>query len=172
MAVRIRLQRFGKTHTPFYRIVAAESTKKRDGKFLALLGTYNPIDGKVEINKPEADRWYRNGALPTDTVRTLLKKNKIVLSKEKPAEEPVVKKVAKPAPKKPVAKSAPKKVTTVKKETATKTVAEKPAAKTAKAEPAKKATSAKPATKATAEKKSATAKKETAPKKEAKTTKK
>lgn len=117
MAVRIRLQRFGSAHNAFYRIVAAESTKSRDGKFLALLGTYNPLNGKIEVDQAEINRWYRNGALPTDTVRTILKKNKIFLTKEVTVEvNKEAPKKAKKTTKEPVAKSATSVKTTSKKE--------------------------------------------------------
>mmetsp|Transcript_10094 Transcript_10094/g.13135 ORF Transcript_10094/g.13135 Transcript_10094/m.13135 type:complete len:107 (-) Transcript_10094:363-683(-) len=79
MVVRLRLQRFGRTHSPFYRIVAADSRAKRDGKFLEVLGTYNPIanqDGIKEV-RLKADRfkyWLSVGAQPSDRVGWLLGK--------------------------------------------------------------------------------------------------
>ena len=79
MPVRIRLQRFGKTHTPFYRMVAACSKSPRDGKFLEVVGTYNPIanrDGIKEI-RLITDRlryWISVGAQPSERVAWILGK--------------------------------------------------------------------------------------------------
>lgn len=76
MAVKLRLKRMGAKGRPFYRIVAADSREKRDGKFIELVGTYNPIASPAEIKIDEvvALKWLSNGATPTDTVRTLLNK--------------------------------------------------------------------------------------------------
>jgi small subunit ribosomal protein S16 len=78
--VRIRLQRHGSTHTPKYRIVAAEHTVRRDGRFIEILGNYDPqARGKeipVSINLPRYDYWVSVGAQPSDTVRSLAKKSK------------------------------------------------------------------------------------------------
>lgn len=79
MVVRLRLQRFGRTHSPFYRMVAANARTPRDGKFLEILGTYNPIankDGMKEIRLKE-DRlkyWLGVGAQPSDRVAWILGK--------------------------------------------------------------------------------------------------
>ena len=74
--VKIRLQRFGSHKRPFYRIVAADVTAPRDGRFLDIIGTYNPLTqpASVEINKEKALQWLNNGAKPTDTVKSLFKK--------------------------------------------------------------------------------------------------
>ena len=74
--VKIRLQRFGSHKRPFYRIVAADVTAPRDGKFLDIIGTYNPLTqpASVEIDKEKALQWLNNGAKPTDTVKSLFKK--------------------------------------------------------------------------------------------------
>jgi len=74
MAVKIRLQRFGNHKRPFYRIVAADSKAPRDGKFLEILGTYEPIKGAVEVQSDKVQRWLSTGAQPTDTVKSLFKK--------------------------------------------------------------------------------------------------
>ncbi|MGE0010026.1 MAG: 30S ribosomal protein S16 [Candidatus Babeliales bacterium] len=77
MAVKIRLSRIGKIHAPVYRIVAADQRSKRDGKFLEILGTYNPL--KHEIVKFDQERinyWVSQGAQLTDTVKRLQKINK------------------------------------------------------------------------------------------------
>ena len=74
--VKIRLQRFGSHKRPFYRIVAADVTAPRDGRFLDIIGTYNPLTqpASVEIDKEKALKWLNNGAKPTDTVKSLFKK--------------------------------------------------------------------------------------------------
>lgn len=74
MAVKLRLQRFGSKKSPFYRVVASESTSPRDGKFIEIVGTYNPVanPAKVELKKDRVLSWLANGAQPTDTVRNLL----------------------------------------------------------------------------------------------------
>ena len=76
MAVKLRLQRFGSNKNPFYRVVASESTSPRDGKFIEIVGTYNPVanPAKVELNKEKVLSWLANGAQPTDTVRSILSK--------------------------------------------------------------------------------------------------
>jgi len=78
MAVKIRLQRFGAKKRPFYRVVASESTRARDGKFLEILGTYNPLDGTVNVDAEKVQKWLNNGAQPTDTVKSLLKKHNVL----------------------------------------------------------------------------------------------
>ena len=76
MAVKIRLARHGATKRPFYRIVVADSQCKRDGRFLENVGTYNPLTEPVQVTlKTErVQYWLQQGAIPTDTVKTLLKK--------------------------------------------------------------------------------------------------
>lgn len=78
MAVKIRLKRMGAKKRPFYRIVAADSRSPRDGKFIETLGTYNPLDGKVEIKEEEVMKWLNNGAIPTDTAKNILSKQGII----------------------------------------------------------------------------------------------
>ena len=74
MAVKIRLKRMGAKKRPFYRVVAADSRSPRDGKFIENLGTYNPLDGKIDIKEEETMKWLGNGAIPTDTARNILSK--------------------------------------------------------------------------------------------------
>ena len=76
MAVRIRLTRKGTKKRPFYRIVVAHSEAPRDGKFLEIIGTYNPLADPAEVKiDPERLRvWLDQGAQPTDTVKSLIKK--------------------------------------------------------------------------------------------------
>ncbi len=75
--VKIRLKRMGAHKKPFYRIVVADSRTPRDGKFIEEIGTYNPLKDPAEIvvDVEAAQKWLANGAQPTDTVRTLLKKS-------------------------------------------------------------------------------------------------
>ena len=74
MAVKLRLQRFGSKQKPFYRIVAAEATAPRDGRYIEIVGTYDPTKNPASINLKEelALNWLNNGAKPTDTVRAIL----------------------------------------------------------------------------------------------------
>lgn len=74
MAVHIRLRRMGKKKQPFYRIVAADSRRARDGKFLETIGTYDPITKPAEVNIDETRMsvWLDQGAVPSDTVSSLL----------------------------------------------------------------------------------------------------
>ena len=75
MAVKLRLMRMGAKKRPFYRIVATDSRSRRDGEYLELVGTYNPISSEkdVKINEEVALKWLNNGAIPSDTVRSLFK---------------------------------------------------------------------------------------------------
>ena len=76
MAVRIRLTRLGRKKQPFYRIIVADSESKRDGKFLDILGTYDPLQDPVviKIDNSKLQDWMGKGALPTTTVKSLIKK--------------------------------------------------------------------------------------------------
>ena len=80
MAVRIRLTRFGRKKKPFYRIIVADSESKRDGKFLDVIGTYDPLQDPavININNDKLQEWMGRGALPTTTVKSLIKKNSTV----------------------------------------------------------------------------------------------
>ncbi len=74
MAVHIRLLRMGKKRQPYYRIVAADSRRARDGRFLEILGTYNPIrkPAEVKLFEEKVTHWLNEGAIPSDTVHSLL----------------------------------------------------------------------------------------------------
>ncbi len=74
MAVKLRLMRMGAKRAPFYRVVAADSRVARDGKYIELLGTYDPTKkpAAVKIDAELALKWLSNGAQPTDTVKNLL----------------------------------------------------------------------------------------------------
>ena len=79
MAVRIRLSRLGRKKAPFYRLVVADSRSPRDGRFIELIGTYNPMTDPavVAIDEDRALYWLSVGAQPSDTARGLLKKQGI-----------------------------------------------------------------------------------------------
>ena len=76
MAVKIRLRRMGQKKAPFYRVVVADSRYPRDGRFIEEIGYYNPITepAEIKIDADKAQKWLKNGAQPTDTVKSLLKK--------------------------------------------------------------------------------------------------
>jgi len=74
MAVHIRLTRAGAKKAPYYRIIAADSRSRRDGRFLETLGSYQPSTGEVRIDEALLEKWIQNGAQLTDTVRSLLRK--------------------------------------------------------------------------------------------------
>lgn len=80
MAVKLRLRRSGSKKRPFYRIVAADSRAPRDGRFIEIVGHYNPLTtpAEVQIDADKAVAWLHNGAQPSDTVRTLLSKEGIM----------------------------------------------------------------------------------------------
>jgi len=84
MAVKMRLTRMGDKKAPFYRIVVADSRKARDGEYVDLVGTYNPLTTpeEVKIDVEKAKKWIANGAQPTDTVRDILVKNNIIEAKK------------------------------------------------------------------------------------------
>lgn len=74
--VKIRLQRFGKKKAPFYHIVVADSKSPRDGKIIEQLGTYDPMTNPetIVLDKEKVEKWIKNGAKPTDTVKFLISK--------------------------------------------------------------------------------------------------
>jgi small subunit ribosomal protein S16 len=76
MATRIRLRRMGRRGQSFFRIVVADQESPRDGRFVATLGHYNPRTDPavIKVNAEQVHAWLAKGALPTDTVRSLLKK--------------------------------------------------------------------------------------------------
>ncbi len=80
MAVKIRLKRTGAKKDPRYRVVVADSRFPRDGRFIEEIGYYNPVSNPSEINidKEKAIKWMQNGAQPTETVRSLMKKVNII----------------------------------------------------------------------------------------------
>ena len=76
MAVKIRLARHGDKKSPFYRVVVADSRSPRDGKYIDLIGTFNPMTNPEQINidVEKAQKWIGNGAKPTDTAKNVLVK--------------------------------------------------------------------------------------------------
>ena len=80
MAVKIRLRRMGAKKAPFYRIVVADSRYPRDGRFIEEIGYYDPTKepSVVKIDEEKAKKWIASGAQPTDTVKTIFKKNNVL----------------------------------------------------------------------------------------------
>jgi small subunit ribosomal protein S16 len=78
MAVKIRLRRMGAKKAPFYRVVVADSRYPRDGRFIEEIGYYDPMKkpAEVKIDMEKAEKWIKNGAQPTETVKALLARNK------------------------------------------------------------------------------------------------
>lgn len=90
MAVKIRLQRRGSTHSPIHKIVVAECSKPRDGKFIEDLGTHNPQprgqDFEIKVNLDRYDYWISVGAQPSDTVKNLIKRARKITEKSEKGE--------------------------------------------------------------------------------------
>ena len=84
MAVKLRLQRHGSKKRPFYRLVAADSRSPRDGRYLEIIGTYDPTKEPVavKIDEEKAQKWLSVGAQPTDTVKNLFTRANITSKKE------------------------------------------------------------------------------------------
>ena len=80
MAVKIRLKRMGAKKAPFYRVIVADERSPRDGKFIDEIGYYNPLTNpaEIKIDTAKAEKWLQNGAQPTETVKSLLRKSGIV----------------------------------------------------------------------------------------------
>ena len=81
MSVKIRLKRMGMKKMPFYRVVVADERAPRDGRFIEEIGYYDPMTepaATIKIDVESAKKWLSNGAQPTDTARTLLKKSGVI----------------------------------------------------------------------------------------------
>ena len=80
MAVRIRLARHGRKKRPFYRIVVAHSEAPRDGRFIEILGTYDPLKdpAEVKVDEERVIHWIKEGAELTETVKSLLKRKGVL----------------------------------------------------------------------------------------------
>ena len=78
--VKIRLTRMGDKKSPFYRIVVADVRSPRDGRFIDIVGTYNPLTNpaEIKIDAEKAKQWLKNGAQPTDTVKSLFIQQEII----------------------------------------------------------------------------------------------
>ena len=75
--VKIRLQRFGANKAPYYRVVVTDSRNPRDGRFIEIIGTYDPrtkAEEQFHIDEEKALKWLANGAQPTDTVKSMFRK--------------------------------------------------------------------------------------------------
>ena len=90
MAVKLRLMRMGKKKQPVYRIVAADSRSPRDGRFIEILGTYEPRaePSRVVVDNEKVARWLRDGAKPTETVARLLAQSSPAAEAGTPAAKP------------------------------------------------------------------------------------
>ena len=77
MAVKIRLKRIGAKKTPFYRVVVADSRYPRNGRFIEEIGYYDPMKtpAEIKLDNEKVDKWLKNGAQPTETVKSLIAKN-------------------------------------------------------------------------------------------------
>ena len=84
MAVKMRLTRMGDKKSPFYRVVVIDSHKARDGQYVDLIGTYNPLNDEVKLDVEKAKHWIGCGVQPTETVRTLLVRDGVIESKKAP----------------------------------------------------------------------------------------
>ncbi len=84
--VAIRMARHGSKKRPFYRVVAADKTASRDGRFIELLGTYDPRSKAFNVDHARYDHWVGNGAQPSDTVAQLVKKAKRAEPEQTPAQ--------------------------------------------------------------------------------------
>ena len=75
MAVKLRLTRLGKKKQPVYRVVATDSHTKRDGEYIELIGTYNPLTkpATIKLDEEVALKWLNSGAIPSDTVKNILR---------------------------------------------------------------------------------------------------
>ncbi len=76
MSVKIRLKRIGTHKKPYYRVVIADERSPRDGRFIEMIGVYDPLkqEGGTKVDQEKALSWLKKGAVPTDTVRALLSK--------------------------------------------------------------------------------------------------
>jgi small subunit ribosomal protein S16 len=90
MSVSIRLRREGAKNRPYYKVVVADSRSPRDGKFIEVIGTYDPkrTGHNSSLNVKRAEFWISKGAQPSDTVRSLIKKNKKMTTAAHPSSQP------------------------------------------------------------------------------------
>lgn len=80
MAAKIRLARVGGHKNPYYRIVVADESSARDGRFLEIVGTYHPVhkgkEVEVKLDQPKIDKWLKSGAMPSETVAQIFERAK------------------------------------------------------------------------------------------------
>jgi small subunit ribosomal protein S16 len=90
MAVSIRLRREGAKNRPYFKVVVADSHSPRDGKFIEVLGTYDPKKSghNSSLNVERAEYWISKGAQPSDTVRSLIKKSRKLTTPGQPSSQP------------------------------------------------------------------------------------
>jgi len=74
MAVALRMSRQGKKKSPFYRIVAADKRKARDGKFIELLGTYHPVTKALKLDHEKYEKWLKVGAQPSGSLAAIIRR--------------------------------------------------------------------------------------------------
>ena len=84
MAVKMRLTRLGDKKSPFYRVVVIDSHKARDGQYVDLVGTYDPLkaEGGLKLDVEKAKKWIECGVQPTETVKSLLVKEGVIVPKK------------------------------------------------------------------------------------------
>ncbi|MBQ2804884.1 MAG: 30S ribosomal protein S16 [Clostridia bacterium] len=82
MAVKMRLTRMGDKKSPFYRVVVIDSHKARDGQYVDLVGTYNPLNEEIKIDVEKAKKWIACGVQPTETVKSLLVRENVIEGKK------------------------------------------------------------------------------------------
>jgi small subunit ribosomal protein S16 len=101
MSVVIRLMRAGAKKRPFYRMVAADSRRQRDGRFLEILGHYNPLSQPFElvVHKDRVERWLARGAQPSDQAASLLRRLGIAMHRASPPKKKAAAEPAAPAKK-------------------------------------------------------------------------
>ena len=80
----MRLTRMGDKKSPFYRVVVIDSHKARDGQYVDLVGTYNPLNEELKLDVEKAKKWIACGVQPTETVRTLLVRENVIEAKKAP----------------------------------------------------------------------------------------
>ena len=90
MSVSIRLRREGAKNRPYFKVVVADSRSPRDGKFIEVIGMYDPKKAghNSSLNMERAEYWISKGAQPSDTVRSLIKKNKKITTASQPSPQP------------------------------------------------------------------------------------
>lgn len=138
MAVTIRLRREGSINHPYYKVVVADKRSPRDGKFIEIVGNYDPkkTGHNSALKLERIEHWIARGAQPSDTVRSLIKKNRKVASGEAVEEAPAPRPAAKKEPEAPKETPAPAAEAAPVQDEAAPPAAEEPAAPAAEETPA------------------------------------